>query len=58
MNWRGSLSDEDRNSILMDAHEAFNTTHISETEYRTILIKCGLNATDIEDEVRRNAPKP
>lgn len=41
---------------LTDFAEAFSLTVINEEEYRGALAKLGLNATDIEEEVRRNRP--
>lgn len=58
MSWLNGLSDEDRREMFVDACDAFAKTIISEREFRQTLSKLGYNATDIEDEVRRNAPQP
>lgn len=58
MSWLNGLSREERNEMFADACDAFQKTIINEREFREALSKLGLNATDVDDEVRRNAPKP
>lgn len=58
MSWLNGLSREEYDEIFVDACDAFSKTVISEEEFRQTLSKLGLNATEIEDEVRRNAPQP
>ena len=58
MSWLNGLSQQDKDEMVADACDAFAKTIISEVEFRQHLAKLGYNATDIEDEVRRNAPQP
>ncbi len=58
MSWLNGISREEHAEIFTDACDAFQKTIITEKEFRETLAKLGFNATDIEDEVRRNAPQP
>lgn len=58
MNALSGLSQADKDEIFLDACVAFATTVINEKEFRETLAKLGYNATDIEYEVRVNAPQP
>jgi hypothetical protein len=54
---REPLSREDYDEYQMDFAEGFAQNLISETQYRQALAEVlGMNATDIEEEVRRNRP--
>lgn len=56
MSWLNGLSTEERLEMYEDACQAFSRLIIDEKEFRTHLAKLGYNASDIEDEVKRNAP--
>lgn len=56
MSWLNGLSTEERADMYDDACQAFSRGIINEREFRTNLAKLGYNASDIEDEVRKNAP--
>jgi len=58
MSWLDGISKVEQQEMFTDACDAFQKTIINEKEFRDTLIKLGFNATDIEDEVRRNAPQP
>lgn len=57
MSWLNGLSTEERLEMYEDAIEAFKQRMISEYDLRLTLAKLGYNASDIEDEVRHNAPR-
>lgn len=57
MSWLNGLSQEDKDEMFSDACAAFSHDIIGEKEFRETLGKLGYNATDIEDEVRRNRPR-
>lgn len=56
MSWLNGLSTGERLEMYEDACLAFKNDIISEKEFRSHLAKLGYNASDIDDEVRRNAP--
>lgn len=58
MSWLNGLSTDERLEMYVDACDAFAKTIINEKEFRQTLVKLGYNASDIEDEVRVNAPRP
>jgi hypothetical protein len=54
---REPLTRSEYDEYLMDFSEGFREGMINETEYRHALANVlGMNATDIEEEVRRNRP--
>lgn len=57
MNWLSGLSQSDKDEMYHDSCDAFAAKSISEAEFRLALGKLGYNATDIEEEVRLNAPE-
>lgn len=52
------LTQPERDEIFLDACDAFAKTIIDEKEFIRILVRIGYNASEIEDEVRLNAPQP
>ena len=58
MSWADSLSQEEKDEMLLDACAAFNAEQINETELTATLAKLGFNATDIRDIIRANRPRP
>jgi len=54
--WLNSLSREDWKEIYDDACDAYATGRINEQEFRLTLAKLGLNASDIEDDVKLQGP--
>lgn len=51
------LTSEERGEIFLDSCEAFKSGKITEREFRKDMIRCGFNATDIEDLVRQYRPE-
>jgi hypothetical protein len=54
--WLNSLSREEWKEIYDDACDAYATGRIDVTEFRLTLAKLGLNASDIEDDVKLQGP--
>lgn len=50
------LTQEDKDEIFLDSCDAFHDGIICEQEFRKTLVDLGYNATDVEEEVRLNAP--
>jgi hypothetical protein len=56
--WLSSLSPEDKAEMVEDLCQKLQEDLISVKEFQEQMGRLGFNATDIEEEVRRNAPHP